>query len=108
MPFKCSSCGYRTPYDNKSGIWYPYLHHGTNYKTWFVAKCNNCGEKSKLKGILWLALGGVIIGAASIVIVNNSGSIESLILLTSAQIIFGIVFVLALVFFTIRWIPYDK
>ncbi len=108
IPFKCSSCGYRTPYDKKSGIWYPYLHHGTKYGTWFVVKCNECGKKSKLKGLIWLLIGGAIVGVAPSIVVNNGGAVESLILSIPLLIIIAVAFIVALAFFTIRWVPYDK
>ncbi len=53
-------------------------------------------------------LGGAIVGALSGSIVNNSSSFGSLIISTSALIIVGVVFILTLAFFTIRWVPYDK
>ena len=108
IPFKCSNCGYRTPYDKKSSKWYPYLHHGTKYGTWFIAKCNECGKKSKFEGIIWLIIGGAIIGTALSFITSKSSSIEPLILSMPFLIIISIAFIIALAFFTTKWVPYDK
>ena len=108
IPFKCSNCGYRTPYDKKSDVWYPYLHYGTNKKTGFVAKCISCGKKSKLKGLIWLLIGGATVGAVPSLIINNGGSIKMFLYSTPLFIILSIAFIVTLAFYTIRWIPYDK
>ncbi len=98
LPFRCSNCSYRTPYDKASGIWHPYLYRGTKYGTWFVAKCKQCGKKPKLKGLVWLLVGGVILGISA----------NSLALSLPLLVPVGIIFIITLTFFTIKWMPYEK
>ncbi len=103
-----SSCGYRTPYDKKSGKWHPYLYHGTKYGSWFIAKCSECGTKSKLKGLIWVIIGGAIVGVTVGYIASASSSVEASMLSMPFLIILGVVFMVTILYFSISWVPYSN
>ena len=108
LPFRCPKCGFRTPYDRKTGQFYPYLHHGTKKGEWFYAWCKQCGVVSKPKGMIWPILGGAAVGAVASKVGSLLEGTYSMLVAGVLLIPLAVLFIVAIAFVSLRWEPNQK